>query len=409
MNRKEKQRKQRMKDFSDLFLDKHLTHSVFTESYRSLRTNINFSFLDKNFRSLLVTSAGAEEGKSVCAANLSYTMAQAGNTTLMIDADLRRPMISSMITSKDTSPGFTGLLANTFSTVVQSGSLEEFGVSDLFWLLSFQKMTGILKLVEGKEKIDIYFLNGNPMDVQWLTRPKEKRLASLLMKNKLLAREEAEEALSRVANTGQKLGYMLITMGLLKEEDLTGLIALHMLEGFRIALQAKTGTFSFEKLPESSFEQSAFNPADLPQLYRQAVLGQEELVYLQKKIHASIIKTPVENLFILPCGPFHPKPAELLASKRLSFLLSYLTRQFDTLIIDSPPILLASDALLVAPKTDGVLLIVKSGLIKREAIKKTVNQLHRAQANLIGVALNQVDFKRADYYKYYETYYKEEE
>ena len=407
MKRKEKHRKQRMEDFSDLFLDKHPTHSVFAESYRSLRTNINFSFLDKDFRSLLVTSAGAEEGKSVSAANLSYTMAQAGNTTLMIDADLRKPMISSVIKSKDTS-GLTGLLANTFSTVVQSGSLEEFGVSDLFRLLSFQKMTGILKLVEGKEKINIYFLNGDPMDVQWLTRPKERKLASLLMKNKLLTKEEAEEALSRVANTGQKLGYMLITMGLLKAEDLTGLIALHMLEGFRMALQFKAGMFSFEKLPESSFEQSAFNPTDLPQLYRQAVLGQEELLYLQKKIHASIIKTPIENLFLLPSGPFHPKPAELLASKRLSFLLSYLSRQFDTLIIDSPPILLASDALLIAPKTDGVLLIVKAGLMNREAIKKSIDHLRRAQANLIGVALNEVDFKRADYYKYYATYYKED-
>jgi len=397
-----------MEDFFDLFLDKHPTHSIFAESYRSLRTNINFSFLDKDFRSLLITSAGAEEGKSVSAANLSYTMAQAGNTTLMIDADLRKPMISSMIKSNGTS-GLTGLLANTFSTVVQSGSLEEFGVSDLFWLLSFQKMTGILKFVEGKEKINIYFLNGDPMDVQWLTRPIERKLASLLTKNKLLTREDAKEALSRVENTGQKLGYMLITMGLLKEEDLTGPIILHMLEGLRMALQFKTGSFSFEKLSESYFEQSAFNPADLPQLYKQAVLGQEEFLYLQKKISASIIKTPVENLFILPSGAFHPKPAELLASKRLSFLLSYLGRQFDTLIIDSPPILLASDALLLAPKADGVLLIVKAGMMNREAIKKSVVQLRRAKANLIGVALNQVDFKRADYYKYYENYYKEEE
>jgi len=90
----------------------------------------------------------------------------------------------------------------------------------------------------------------------------------------------------------------------------------------------------------------------------------------------------------------------------MSFLLSYLTRRFDILVIDSPPILLASDALLIAPLTDGVVLIVKAGQMKRELVKKSVNQLQTARANLIGVVLNQVD-KEDSYYKYYSDYYKE--
>ena len=59
----------------------------------------------------------------------------------------------------------------------QTGSLAEFGVSDLFWILSFQKRTGVLRLTDGKEKIDIYLLKGELTDVQWLTRPDEKKLA----------------------------------------------------------------------------------------------------------------------------------------------------------------------------------------------------------------------------------------
>ena len=91
----------------------------------------------------------------------------------------------------------------------------------------------------------------------------------------------------------------------------------------------------------------------------------------------------------------------------MSFLLSYLSRRFDVLVIDTPPILLTSDALLIAPQADCVVLIVKAGQVKREGLKKTVDQLQRAHANLIGVALNGVDLKKEAYYQSYSNYYDE--
>ena len=392
-------------NLSDLLLDNYESDSRFAESYRSLRTNINFFFLEKELRSLLIASAGAEEGKSASTANLSYTMAQAGKTVLMIDADLRKPVLNRIIQAQD-SQGLSGLLSDTLSIDIRSGSLAEFGVSDLYRLISFQKKTGLLELAEGNEKINLNFLNGELADVQWLTRPGEKRLATRLVKDKVLTREQIKQAMSRVENTGQRLGFMLINMGLVKEEDLAGFISHHMLEGLRIALQFKSGTFSFEDLHESFFEQGSFNPFNLSKLYRQAVIGQEKLPYLQKEINASIVKTQVENLFLLPSGTRPPNPAELLEPERISFLLSYLNRRFDILVIDSPPILLASDALLIAPQTDGVVLIVKAGQMKRELVKKSAEQLHNARANLIGVVLNQVDSEDS-YYQYYSDYYKE--
>ena len=93
----------------------------------------------------------------------------------------------------------------------------------------------------------------------------------------------------------------------------------------------------------------------------------------------------------------------------MSFLLSFFKRRFDVLIIDSSSILPASDALILAPQTDGVVLIIKAGMTNRELIKKTVEKLRMAKANLIGVVLNQVDFKREGYYKYDSTYYREKE
>ena len=67
------------------------THNV--ESYRILRTNVGFSSVDKPLRTLAVTSALPREGKSTVAANLAIFMAKAGKTTLLIDADLRRPSV----------------------------------------------------------------------------------------------------------------------------------------------------------------------------------------------------------------------------------------------------------------------------------------------------------------------------
>ena len=392
---------------TDLFLNNYPSSSRFAESYRTLRTNIHFSFMEKQFRSLLVTSAGAQEGKTSTVANLAHTMAQAGKKVLMIDADLRKPMLSNLVSSKN-SVGLTGLLSDIFSTDVRSGSLVKFGISDLFLLLSFQQKTGILRLTEGKEEIHVYFVKGELTNLSWRTRPKEQRLVALLMKNKLLTTAQAKQVIARKKDTGQKMGFILINMGFVKEDDLAGFITLHMIEGLRAALQLKSGKFSFEDLPESYFGGPSFDPADLPKLYKQVIIGEEELSYLRKKINAAITKTDVKNLFILPSGPRPPNPAELLDSNRMSFLLSYLNRRFDRIILDSPPILPASDALLLAPQTDGVVLMVKAGYVNRNMIQKALEQLRMAKANVIGAVLNQVDVRRYGYYKYYSEYYGKE-
>jgi non-specific protein-tyrosine kinase len=61
------------------------------EAFRVLRTNIQFSALDQPIQTLLITSAAADEGKSLTAANLAVTMAQGGSRVILVDADLRRP------------------------------------------------------------------------------------------------------------------------------------------------------------------------------------------------------------------------------------------------------------------------------------------------------------------------------
>lgn len=73
--------------------------SSVAEAYRTLRTNIQLSSLDRPIKSLLVTSAGADEGKSTTLANLAVTFAQAGTRTLLVDCDLRRPSLHTLFGS----------------------------------------------------------------------------------------------------------------------------------------------------------------------------------------------------------------------------------------------------------------------------------------------------------------------
>ncbi len=79
------------------------------EAYRTLRTNLEFSALDKPLRTMVVTSAGADEGKSTTLANLAVTMAQAGKRVILVDCDLRRPSLHSVFEVRNNC-GVTDLL-----------------------------------------------------------------------------------------------------------------------------------------------------------------------------------------------------------------------------------------------------------------------------------------------------------
>jgi len=404
---KKKSRHHKSPILSRLFLENYPANSSFAEAYRTLRTNIRFSFMEKGFRSVLITSAAEEEGKTSAAANLAYAMAQDGRSVLMIDADLRNSALGHLFPSQE-SPGLTGLFSDVFGSDIQNGSLKEFSIGDLFRLLSLQKKTGLLHLSEDSERLELLFMQGDLVDLNWLTRPEKKKLATMLVKDKLLAKELAAQAIRRQRETGQKLGYILINTGLMKKEELTGPLTIHMMEGLRTAVQFKKGSFSFRELPESHIDRTSFDPVDFQALYRQLIIGEEEIPYIQKKINSAIVKSDTANLFMLPAGKLPPNPSALVGSEWMSFLISNLKKGFDVLVIDSPPILLTSDALLLAPQVDGVILMVKAGKMNREMVKKAMDQLRRVEANLLGLVLNQVDVKREGYYKYYYKYYSKD-
>ncbi|MBM4390303.1 MAG: polysaccharide biosynthesis tyrosine autokinase [Deltaproteobacteria bacterium] len=116
--------------------------------------------------------------------------------------------------------------------------------------------------------------------------------------------------------------------------------------------------------------------------------------------------TPQEGLFILPSGPRPPNPAEQLGSQGCRDALDKLNEQFDLVIIDTPPVVAVTDAVVLANDVDGVIMVIKSFKVARDLVLQAKRQLNDVEARLIGVILNDFDIQRKSYgYYYYYTYY----
>jgi succinoglycan biosynthesis transport protein ExoP len=215
-----------------------------SEAFRALRTNLQFSSVDRPLRSLLVTSPSPMEGKSTIAANLAVVMAQGGHYVALADTDLRRPRVHKLFD-----------LAN------------QGGISSLF--------------------------------------------------------------IPSVARSGDKV-----------------------------------------------------------------------------QLNGHLQQTAVSNLRAITSGSLPPNPSELLASERMGAILETVEEQAEMVVFDSPPVLAVTDAAVLAPRVDGVLLVVKPGVTKLAACRQSIEQLQRVGANLLGVVFNDVEVRRLNYsYQYYQGYY----
>lgn len=193
--------------------------SRYAEAYRTLRTNIYFSMMEDDLSSLLVTSSVPEEGKSITVANLAYTIAQTGKSVLMIDADLRKPGLSQRFGLKQAT-GLSNLIGDVLARHINKGAIEEYGLKDLVTLNSLQKRTCIMDIHNDRHECELLFVGGDLIDIYWKTRPDEKKLANVLMNEKLLTSSEAELALGYQKKSAGRLGIILRALGMVQEQEL---------------------------------------------------------------------------------------------------------------------------------------------------------------------------------------------
>ncbi len=105
--------------------------------------------------------------------------------------------------------------------------------------------------------------------------------------------------------------------------------------------------------------------------------------------------TRIPGLFVIPGGPTPTNPAELLFSPRFGLALNALGERFAHIVIDTPPMLGVSDTLVIAPRVEGVILVLRHGHAGRDAAQRAVQMLGSVRARVLGVVLNHADVRAA--------------
>src|SRR6266446_4201079 len=117
---------------------------------------------------------------------------------------------------------------------------------------------------------------------------------------------------------------------------------------------------------------------------------------------ATVRSSILPGLFILPAGTPPPNPAELLASSNMKDVLAELREQYDHIVVDTPPALSVTDAVVMSTRADAVVLVIRSGQTTKQALRRSRDLLMQVNARVAGVLLNAVDLTSPDYYYYYE-------
>ena len=101
-----------------------------------------------------------------------------------------------------------------------------------------------------------------------------------------------------------------------------------------------------------------------------------------------LIDVGVENLWLVPSGPLPPNPADILGSRRMEEAIAALKARADVVLIDAPPVVAVTDAVVLGTKVDGVLLVVCAGRTRREHAQRARELLERVHVRIVGAVLN---------------------
>jgi len=254
-------------EYADKLIAEREPRSPLTEAYRSLRTNLQFSSLDNPIRTMVVTSAGPSEGKSLTASNLAVVLAQAGLSVVLVDGDLRRPVLHKIF----------GLKNNIGLTT---------------WLVG----------------------------------------------------QTGEPALAVTAAPASGSGRWL--------------------------------------------EPTVVGKAAPLEPYIQA--------------------TGITRLRVMTSGALPPNPAEVLGSARMHQLLEEINQIADIVVLDSPPCVTVTDAVVLSRWVDGVILVMDQKNTSRQGVQRARENLQAVGAKILGAVINRIDPRGSSgyyYASYYSTYY----
>lgn len=138
-------------------------------------------------------------------------------------------------------------------------------------------------------------------------------------------------------------------------------------------------------------------------------VGMSNLLLDSSLLDEAILHTDMSGLDVILAGSIPPNPSELLGSARMQTLLEELRKRYDYIFIDSPPVNMVTDALVVAPNSDGVVFLVRANQSERGSVSRALDQLEYAKIKVLGLVLNGLE-REQSYYGYgkrrYKRYYR---
>ncbi len=132
-------------------------------------------------------------------------------------------------------------------------------------------------------------------------------------------------------------------------------------------------------------------------------VGLSNVLTQEWTVKEAVQTTRVPGVWVLTSGTYHPNPALLLNSPGMDAVLEELSKPFDVILVDTPPVLAVADATILASAVDGVLLAVGRTQTKRESVEAAIEQLSGVQAKMLGIVVNWAEHTRdLSHYKYYQ-------
>ncbi len=132
--------------------------------------------------------------------------------------------------------------------------------------------------------------------------------------------------------------------------------------------------------------------------------GFSDILAGQAKPESVIQRTGIPNLDMVATGPFPPNPAELMLKPELHSFIDYARKTYDRILFDCPPVMVVSEATILASQVDGVIMVIWAGQTSKKLAQLSAQVLHERGARIYGCVLNNLEFGRVGYY-YYSTYY----
>lgn len=124
-----------------------------------------------------------------------------------------------------------------------------------------------------------------------------------------------------------------------------------------------------------------------------------------------IYETDVEGFYLAVAGPLSPDPTTLLDSEAFGQFIAKAREDFDYVIVDAPPLGIVIDAVIIGKYSDGAVIVIEQGVIKRKVVQNVIKQLKKGEVRILGAVLNKVDERIGAYgsydYKYSYSYYGE--